>query len=403
MIADRFLIDVNPGFLYRHHDPNNVIDFRVIDTQSGLFIDGTGLAQISIRVNEASDRAAKLRPMPKHRPPTVACKSPHRYIYEEIFPLVRTLFEGVETWRPNNAKRALGHEYTHGTTLTVFKGHEFNLKTNRWTPISSCKQLYTLYILHHRKGVIVYRDHYQRIYSWFNRNGPTLPNTCTVFEKRINPYSKRIVASLTTFPGRMTHIQQTLDSLLNQTYPIETIHLHIPYNLSRFTNIHIDETQLASDLAHLTRVYGTTKLRIHRGPDYGPSTKLLGTLALERDPATLILVVDDDTEYHPRILETYLLQLAKHPNQPICSICEEPWVIPFTSYIIKYVYKIFQGTCYGWAAAYKGILYPRYLFDDSVFNYSKVPYGCVVHDDVYISGYLLRKGIRPFKVVPQGV
>ncbi|KAH6563719.1 hypothetical protein BASA62_008338 [Batrachochytrium salamandrivorans] len=43
-------------------------------------------------------------------------------------------------------------------------------------------------------------------------------------------------------------------------------------------------------------------------------------------------------------------------------------------------------------------MYRAGMFDDSIFDYTDVPKGCVIHDDVFLSGFLYRKGIRPYHV-----
>jgi hypothetical protein len=54
----------------------------------------------------------------------------------------------------------------------------------------------------------------------------------------------------------------------------------------------------------------------------------------------------------------------------------------------------------GFLAAYAGAAYRREYFDESIFNYENVPDGCILHDDVYISGYLTRKGVFPYITAP---
>jgi hypothetical protein len=56
----------------------------------------------------------------------------------------------------------------------------------------------------------------------------------------------------------------------------------------------------------------------------------------------------------------------------------------------------------GWACAFAGVLFTVGMFDSSVFTQLQAaPPGCRVHDDVFISGYLLRqRGLRPMLVAP---
>ncbi|KAJ3186780.1 hypothetical protein HK101_009598, partial [Irineochytrium annulatum] len=88
LTSDRFLLDVNPNILHRHHERHNVIDARFIDTHTGLFIDITALTE-SIA------------------PDILSCKSPHHYHRSDIFPLHKTTLEGVGMWRPHKVMVAL--------------------------------------------------------------------------------------------------------------------------------------------------------------------------------------------------------------------------------------------------------------------------------------------------------
>ncbi|KAJ1533153.1 hypothetical protein HK096_005610 [Nowakowskiella sp. JEL0078] len=97
-----FLIDVNPNSINRVNDPLNIIDARVIDIRSGLYLDLTALADHELNQ-------------------VVSCKTPHKYAYDDIFPLHQTSLNGVEVWRPNLAISILVEEYKE--TSLVRKTH----------------------------------------------------------------------------------------------------------------------------------------------------------------------------------------------------------------------------------------------------------------------------------------
>ena len=48
--------------------------------------------------------------------------------------------------------------------------------------------------------------------------------------------------------------------------------------------------------------------------DYGPATKLLPVLQHEKDDDTLIITVDDDMVYRPRMVENLLLHAQAFPH-----------------------------------------------------------------------------------------
>ncbi|KAJ3268972.1 hypothetical protein HDV01_001960 [Terramyces sp. JEL0728] len=100
IIANHFLLEVNPNHVVRKRQDNNVIDARFIDMQTGHFIDITGVSKFS-----GIDY--------------LLCKTPHFYRESDLFPLHRTTFGGIPTWRPNNYMQLLRQEYTNGPYFNV--------------------------------------------------------------------------------------------------------------------------------------------------------------------------------------------------------------------------------------------------------------------------------------------
>ncbi|KAI0598713.1 LicD family-domain-containing protein [Biscogniauxia sp. FL1348] len=96
LVTKTYLLDVNP-----HHgdvgrgNGANVIDARWIDTSNGMFVDITGLAE------RDPDRA----------PGVWSCKNAHRYRTAELYPMRRTVFEGVPADVPYAFDRILVDEY----------------------------------------------------------------------------------------------------------------------------------------------------------------------------------------------------------------------------------------------------------------------------------------------------
>ncbi|KAL2916278.1 hypothetical protein HK105_204034 [Polyrhizophydium stewartii] len=200
----------------------------------------------------------------------------------------------------------------------------------------------------------------------------------------------RLVASLTTIPGQMEYVGAALRSVFNQTLPVDAVHLHVPLRLKRLGSS-IDEARLAADIEELQAEFGH-KLLIHRGDDYGPATKLLGTLLHEKDPRTLVVTLDDDVEYDPRTVQALYQGARDHPGSAICVGCEE--VVNLDRRHWAAVEQ--QRYCRGWVRGFKGVLYAVGMFDRSVFDFRTVPYGCFVHDDVHLSGMLYSRGMHPF-------
>lgn len=93
------MLEINPHYTIRTIlDTRNVIDGRWIDTSSGLFIDITAVRADDTRRNRGNAGA-------------LLSKDKHRYEEDEIFPLRRSLFEGVPAKIPYDYTKLLAGEY----------------------------------------------------------------------------------------------------------------------------------------------------------------------------------------------------------------------------------------------------------------------------------------------------
>jgi len=141
-------------------------------------------------------------------------------------------------------------------------------------------------------------------------------------------------------------------------------------------------------------------LQIMTAPDYGPATKLLGALIAERDPDTVIVTVDDDIFY----FANYISQLAYHipqngtlgsfnqhigPGPSVQSMINPKlWLVIWNGYGIRFE---------GWLMGFGGIAYRRSYFDDSIFAEArKLSYSCFINDDVWLGGYLKKRGYSTY-------
>lgn len=189
-----------------------------------------------------------------------------------------------------------------------------------------------------------------------------------------------IVISLSTTPHRIARIGPTLNTILAQKAPIKAIYLNIPYVFKRDNTIYqIPEWLLNNQ-----------KITILRSDDYGPATKLLGTLKNTNLPANAIIITLDDDVYYPDNLVLQLAYKAKqHPERAVGLIganLDSDAELGITK--IKKndaIVNILQG--------YAGVAYRRHFFDNSVFEIDQAPTACINSDDIYLSYYLARHGV----------
>tara|TARA_B100000963_G_C22584435_1_gene652384 strand:+ start:93 stop:833 length:741 start_codon:yes stop_codon:yes gene_type:complete len=108
--------------------------------------------------------------------------------------------------------------------------------------------------------------------------------------------------SMSTIPGRIDNINEILNKLNDQTLKPDKIFLNIPYNYKRFKNETINEEKIK-------KIY-TKNLEIKRCDDYGPGTKIMGSLN-EVKKFDCVILLDDDHLYDTNIFEIFIENFKK--------------------------------------------------------------------------------------------
>ena len=111
--------------------------------------------------------------------------------------------------------------------------------------------------------------------------------------------------SLTTIPSRFKQVRLTIDSLTKQTQKPEKIFLNIPYNYQRFPG-QVISTEYLDELSNFKN------LEIVRCDDFGPGTKLLGSISSLQKYSHVVLV-DDDHVYQKDMFEIFFNEALKNP------------------------------------------------------------------------------------------
>lgn len=112
---------------------------------------------------------------------------------------------------------------------------------------------------------------------------------------------------MTTIPSRMAGIGTCIASLLSQTEPPEKVFLCVPERYRRFE---------MPDPLPLEALDFDPRVEILRcARDDGPGTKILGSLdRIPRGQDVLLVLVDDDAEYHAHMLATFAAAFRQRPN-----------------------------------------------------------------------------------------
>jgi hypothetical protein len=107
--------------------------------------------------------------------------------------------------------------------------------------------------------------------------------------------AKRLVVSMSSFPGRVEYVNPTIFSIMNGLRKPDKLYLWVPLNVSRFGSGDAEVNglkELPDNVKGLPGHFqGAVQVKVPP-KDYGPATKLLPTLLEEKDPDTVIITID---------------------------------------------------------------------------------------------------------------
>jgi hypothetical protein len=113
-----------------------------------------------------------------------------------------------------------------------------------------------------------------------------------------------ICVSISTIPQRLKNLKESVESLLNQTKKPDKIFINIPYKYKRFDET-IEDNQIPK--------FDSNIVEVTRCEDYGPGTKLLGSLD-KFEKNSLLILADDDHAYEDYMIEKFFYFYSKAPN-----------------------------------------------------------------------------------------
>lgn len=194
----------------------------------------------------------------------------------------------------------------------------------------------------------------------------------------------RIVASLTTLPKRLPFIHKTVDCILAQSHPVDVVYLNIPYETKKGEKYQIPDDFYVNE----------PRVKIIRGKDHGPITKIYPTLFHETDPETLIVTFDDDVLIHQDVIK---ILLAKHYLHPNACLSFSGWCIGSFPFYLEYASKNEQDVKCDWLQGVHAVMYPRKYFNTAVLldyhlDGAPVPRSAIINDDIWLSIHVIRNG-----------
>ncbi|KAE8907169.1 hypothetical protein PF003_g9307 [Phytophthora fragariae] len=218
----------------------------------------------------------------------------------------------------------------------------------------------------------------------------------------------RIVFSFTTTPRGIDDMQPTVDALVQQEGDgFDAVYVVVPKTY-RDQAVQIPEWLLdgktklnQTEFRGVTFATGTSpyhdKLKlIVLDTDFGPASKVLGTLLVEQDPDAIIVYGDDDRIYPTQLCERALHYTHKYPDDAIAVlggwISAEDDLYCGRSLAVGVNSVSFVGGAGGVAVKRKFFgLEEKTMPAFEVADMSKA---CFLGDDYYLSHLLSRNGVR---------
>ena len=221
----------------------------------------------------------------------------------------------------------------------------------------------------------------------------------------------RIVGSLTTMPHRYEALYKTLQCLQAQSYKLDAIYVGLPSESKRLKIKYPEVPDKIKELCTLVQLQ----------QDYGPVSKIFGALLRETSPDTYILSFDDDVQYAPNLVESFVTAALPPRSGEMAAYGSNGFSIgngfPFYEAVIN---NNNDAEFLGFSAnriitsstsevdilcGFSGVLYQRKFFEDDFYGIVNAIVNAgsdgsagdlFMNDDVLISGYLSKKGIRRF-------
>tara|TARA_B110000285_G_C14930189_1_gene516952 strand:- start:49 stop:813 length:765 start_codon:yes stop_codon:yes gene_type:complete len=192
--------------------------------------------------------------------------------------------------------------------------------------------------------------------------------------------TRPIVVSMTTIPERITShkIHKTINSILEQSYPVERFYINIPYKTMK--NKPYPEDMIDTLIQQYPSVIFN---RVEN--DLGPITKLVPTLS-HVHVGEWIALIDDDTVYNKDMITNLVdsdgdaVGYAGRLKDGLSYITSE---------------NVQQGTECEFLETFAGVLYKAELFDDFKTDTDST---CVNQDDIVIGRHLERQGVKRFVI-----
>ncbi|MBR1467656.1 MAG: hypothetical protein IJ606_03385 [Bacteroidaceae bacterium] len=202
-----------------------------------------------------------------------------------------------------------------------------------------------------------------------------IPNRLCVLNR--DERGERIVASLTSYPGRIGVVEYSIKSILLQTIPPHRIILWLAN--SQFPGRKLPKS-LSNYIRHGLEVRWVNDLRSHKKYHY---------VLQEQESNEVVITFDDDIIYHPLTIEHALRKHAEYPNAVVANMMmkighKNGNVVPFRQWQMIQPGVHCPRTDYALLTG-SGCLYPFGVMPKETFDWDEACRMAKTCDDLWIT------------------
>ena len=192
------------------------------------------------------------------------------------------------------------------------------------------------------------------------------------------PRDRKIIVSLTSYPGRINIVSHTIQSLLRQTCKPDRVILFL--SKIQFPNQKLPRALTKARKYGLDIVFTEDDLKPHKKYFY----------AMKQYPEDIIITVDDDVYYTTKLIERLYRSYNQHPkcvsasrvHKITFSISGE--LLPYNSWQKDYSDRMGRESMRLVATGVGGVLYPPHCLHMSAFDPERIKATCLMADDLWL-------------------
>lgn len=201
------------------------------------------------------------------------------------------------------------------------------------------------------------------------------------YEKMKEIHKARVIVSVTSFPDRINDVAVMLESILNQTKPADMILVYLAEE--QFLR---KEEELPDNLR---RLVADGKVVVKWCDNLMPHKKYF--YAMQEYPDDIIVTIDDDLLYNPKMLEILYQSYLRYPDAisamrtHIMGVTSAGKIMPYELWVKEYARYLHKPSLWLFATTGAGTLFPPCWRPEILFDKEGIRKTCLCADDLWVN------------------